>query len=79
MKPLDTGDFVPALDLAEAYAPEIESGDYVIDSFGQLKFATAASAPSGAALRRRLITPEVLARMDAEQPRKTLLQRLLRR
>ncbi|VWX46389.1 hypothetical protein [Novosphingobium sp. 9U] len=79
MKPLDAGDFVPALDLAETFAAEIESGEYVIDSFGQLQFAPAARAPSGAELRRRLITPEAIAAITAEEPKKTLLQRLLRR
>lgn len=56
MKPLDSGDLVPALDLADAHAAQIESGNYVIDSFGQLQFAPADRTPSGAALRRRLIS-----------------------
>lgn len=48
-------------------------------------FAPQWSAPkpgdgiSGAELRRRLITPEAIAAIHEEAPRKTLLQRLLRR
>lgn len=38
------------------------------------------SAPvSGTQLRRRLITPEILAAMDAEEPRPSLLHRLMKR
>jgi len=68
----------------DGYAPH-EYGDatpptYAMDDYASFDLQPPdETAVSGAELRRRLITPEVLAALDAEVPRPSLLERLLKR
>jgi hypothetical protein len=74
------GVFAPA-DEAAPY----EDGDptpttYAIDDYASFDLPSPdAASVSGAELRRRLITPEVLAALEAEVPRPSLVERLLNR
>jgi hypothetical protein len=67
------------LDYAVPY-DEASSHSYTLDECAPaLYLRPADKAISGTELRRRLITPEAIAAISTEEPRPSLLQRLLRR
>jgi hypothetical protein len=72
-----------ALDAAQGAALPGSQDDGGQDDGGLEEYAGHLPPPdihlTGTQLRKRLITPEVLAAIEAEPPRRSLLQKLLRR
>jgi hypothetical protein len=66
-------DEVDPYELEDQAAPTYARDDYTSYDFQPVNDA----AISGAELRRRLITPEALAAMEADVPRPSLLERLI--
>lgn len=69
------GDAPFDLNLADEYSTPYPQ----TDSAATYRVPRPGDGISGAELRRRLITPEALAAIHEEEPKKTLLQRLFRR
>jgi hypothetical protein len=76
----DRGGFAPDSEAGSFDQDELYSAPYPLNDYASIDFEPSdTTTVSGTELRRRLITPEALAAAQADEPRPSLVERVIKR